>query len=375
MTCDEVKNHLLDFHDKTLDTPTMTRIATHLISCPPCAAEADGLADCIEQVATLPTVEVPIGFAQRVMAHVREIEKKPSLWQDWLLPLSRKLPLQVTALVLVSFIGLLLYQREEELTLNQASQKVTAVPPVQTATTPSETAPAAAVQKATQSKLAANLPVPAAQQIEPAAPRKSAPAPTNAQNLSDKKEAEARSEENPIARRRPIQVQEASSSRESGRFLGDTWGFSPVSPFGGIRQAAPRSLAPAREGFYIPMGERVADHEFVVRRRPVQRHDQDASSRSLKKSTEADGELRVAAPDPAAPAVSAVPKIEHIAEIRFYNVAPEHYEFFKQELAAEAIIESEAHPTSKENLPTDRQLLIKVTILPPALPESAPSSR
>jgi hypothetical protein len=371
MTCDEVKNHLLDFHEKALDTPTMTRIATHLISCPPCAAEADGLADCIEQVAALPTVEVPIGFAQRVMAHVREIEKKPSFWQDWLLPLSRKLPLQVTALVLVGFVGMLLYQREEELKLDQASQKVTVAPPFQTAARPTETAPAAALQEESQSKLAANLPVPAAPQIEPSTPRKSAPAPANEQNLSDKKEAEARSEENPVARRRPIQVQEASTAREAGRSLGDTSGFSPVSPFGGIRQAAPRSLPPARDTFYNPMGERVADHEFVVRRRFVQRRDQEASSRALKKSAESDGELRAAAPDPAVPAVSAAPKIEHFAEIRFYSVAPEHYEFFKQELAAEAIIESESSPAGKESLPTDRQLLIKVTVLPPALPESS----
>ncbi|HEX6801772.1 MAG TPA: hypothetical protein VF130_04780, partial [Candidatus Binatia bacterium] len=72
---------------------------------------------------------------------------------------------------------------------------------------------------------------------------------------------------------------------------------------------------------------------------------------------------------PAAPAPP-TPRIESIAEIRFYNVAPEHFEYFKKELASEAIIEAESKPAAKEkDAGFDRLLLIKVTILPPAVPE------
>jgi hypothetical protein len=84
------------------------------------------------------------------------------------------------------------------------------------------------------------------------------------------------------------------------------------------------------------------------------------------KSAEADSAARPAAPAPAPP------RIESIAEIRFYNVAPEHFEYFKKELASEAIIETEPKsPAAKEKEVAgfDRLLLIKVTILPPALPE------
>jgi hypothetical protein len=120
----------------------------------------------------------------------------------------------------------------------------------------------------------------------------------------------------------------------------------------------------------IPLGERVADYEFVVRRRPPQRHElgDSISAESTQKSAESDNVTRAAAP------ATAAPRIESIAEIRFYSVAPEHFEFFKKELASEAIVESEAKPAAKETEAAryDRQLLIKVTILPASAESAAP---
>ena len=83
MNCEEVANHFSDYLDQSLDTATMTRVATHIIACPLCRAESNEIADCIDQVASLPVLDPPIGFAQRVMAHVREVEEKPTVWQ-WL---------------------------------------------------------------------------------------------------------------------------------------------------------------------------------------------------------------------------------------------------------------------------------------------------
>jgi hypothetical protein len=141
-------------------------------------------------------------------------------------------------------------------------------------------------------------------------------------------------------------------------------------PLGGIRPAAPRSGTLALDRI-IPLGDRVTDHEFVVRRRPSLRRDlaEAVGMDSTLKSAETDSAARPATSAPA------TPRIESIAEIRFYNVAPEHFEYFKKELASEAIIEAESKPTAKEKevAEFDRLLLIKVTILPPALPEpSAP---
>jgi hypothetical protein len=170
-------------------------------------------------------------------------------------------------------------------------------------------------------------------------------------------------------------VQEVSNAREPGRLAGDAIGFGAGISLGALRQAAPRPAPASVERALSQLGERSADIEFVVRRRPPQRRDQaeGQSADSLGKSTEADSAPGIAARR-AAPATSAAPKIESIAELRFYSVALEHYELFKKELAAEAIVESESKFSAKEReavAQADRSLLIKVIILPPDF--SAPS--
>jgi hypothetical protein len=371
MNCEEVNSHLLEYLDKTLDTATMTRVATHVISCANCAVEAGELTDCIEQVSTLPMVDPPIGFAQRVMAHVRELEEKPTIWQRLFLPWSTRMPLQATALVVVGVIGIFLYQKDDQ--LKQSDSKNTLSDSVEPAKAESEAKPAVTFQSDQKEKFVANAPVEQAKRNAPAAP--SVALPSSNRIAAAKSEVEARLEEIPVAKRPPIQAQEVSNSREPGRFSGDATGFAPPMSLGGLRQAAPRS-APSTPSL-SPLGERSADIEFVVRRRPPQRRDQleSPSTDSLGKSTEADAAPSLAGRVGAA--ASAAPKIESIGEIRFYNVAPEHYEFFKKELANESIIESESKPVAKEKevLLADRQLLIKVTILPPAISEPSTPSR
>ncbi len=376
MNCEEVKNHLLEYLDKTLDTATTTRVATHLISCANCGAEAGELTDCIEQVATLPMVDPPIGFAQRVMAHVRELEEKPTIWQRLFLPWSQKVPLQAAALVMVGIIGIFLYQKDDQ--LKQADPTNMTLPAsAEPGNTATESKPAAAFRSDRQEKLAAQAPTEQTKRNEPTAKNKPVVLPSSDQVAFSKSEVDARSEEFKATKRPPIQAQEVSNPREPGRFFGDGAGFAPPIPFGGLRQTAPRSAPTATlERSQSPLGERSVDIEFVVRRRSPQRRDQaeSPSTDTLRKPVETDAAPGIAA-RPTAPA--AAPKIESIGEIRFYNVAPEHYEFFKKELANESIIESESKPAAKEKeiLLADRQLLIKVTILPPAISDSSTPAR
>jgi len=364
MICEEVKAHLLDYLDKTLDTPTMTRVATHLISCAPCGAEASELADCIDQVAALPALEPPLGFAQRVMAHVREIEVRPSLWERIFLPWShwtKKMPLQAGALLMVGIIGIVLYQKDDRLKTTEPTNR-----PLSASIEPGNASDESKLVDSRQTdkkkEPALQSPIALAKRAEPVPEKKPLSLPSSAPSQSAKNEVEARLEDTQILRRPPIQVQEASTMREPGRFSGDT-GFAPPMPLGGLR-SAPMAL-----DRIIPLGERVTDHEFVVRRRPRRDLAETVGMDSTLKSAETDSVARPAASAPA------TPRIESIAEIRFYNVAPEHFEYFKKELASEAIIEAESKPAAKEKEVAgfDRLLLIKVTILPPALPEpSAP---
>jgi hypothetical protein len=378
MNCEEVKAHLLDYLDKTLDTPTTTRVATHLISCAPCGAEASELADCMDQVTALPALDPPLGFAQRVMAHVREIEKRPTIWERLFMPWSnwtKWMPLQATALVMVGIIGIVLYQKDNRLKPTEPTNRTLSAS-VKPGTPSNESIPAVTNQTDKKKEAALQAPVALAKRAEQVAEKKQRSSPSSEQSQIAKREVEARSEETKISRRAPIQVQEAINMREPGRFSGEG-GFAPPMPLGGLRQAAPRPGTMALDRV-VPLGERVADYEFVVRRRPPQRRDQveSSSADALKKSTDEDTASGLAA-RPATPPPTA-PKIESIAEIRFYNVAPEHFEYFKKELASEAIIETEPKPPAakeKEIADLDRLLLIKVTILPPALPEPAAPPR
>ncbi len=171
-------------------------------------------------------------------------------------------------------------------------------------------------------------------------------------------------------RRPPLRVQEVTMARDSGAMFGDQYGFNFPLPgsFGGMRQASPRTVPLAMDQ-PMALGDRVADFEFIVRRRSPQRRDTIenlSSPRASQESLEADGSPSTPS-HPATPSSNGRARIESIAEIRFYNVAPEHFEIFKKELAAEANIESEPRVTAREVEAAkqgDRQLLVKVTILP-----------
>ena len=113
-----------------------------------------------------------------------------------------------------------------------------------------------------------------------------------------------------------------------------------------------------------------ADYEFVVRRRSLSRRDATANdgSASLRKRNE---NLEAASMternelDQSSASFTANP----VVEVRWYSVWPHHYQQFKNELASESIIQSETTPGKKESTSaakSDRQLMIKVVILPSA---------
>src|SRR5262252_632202 len=103
MNCEEVQPQLSDYLEKTLPSADLKIIEAHLSTCTSCRIETDYLAECIHQVASLPIVEPPIGFTQRVMARVREINERPSFWDRWIYPLRIKIPLQAAAVVVGIF--------------------------------------------------------------------------------------------------------------------------------------------------------------------------------------------------------------------------------------------------------------------------------
>jgi hypothetical protein len=112
MNCEEVQKYLSDFLDKSLDVERSQEVSDHLAVCLLCSEEIASLAECQRLVSGLPIVELPGGFTTRVMAHVREAARKPSLWERLFSPLRIKISLQATAVVLIAILATYIYQKE-----------------------------------------------------------------------------------------------------------------------------------------------------------------------------------------------------------------------------------------------------------------------
>jgi Putative zinc-finger/Predicted integral membrane protein (DUF2275) len=112
MNCEEVQAQLSDYLEKALPTADLKIIEAHLSACALCRMETDYLSECIHQVASLPIVDPPIGFTQRVMARVREINEKPGFWERWLFPLRIKIPLQAAAVLVVGILAVYVLKKE-----------------------------------------------------------------------------------------------------------------------------------------------------------------------------------------------------------------------------------------------------------------------
>ena len=373
MNCQEVESQLSGYLEKSLDAIRMKSVETHLVSCPFCRAEAHGLSDCIRQIADLPVLEPPAGFAQRVMAYAREIEIEPRRWQGLLTAFRSTVPIQAAAVALVAVLAVLLYQKDPRFKDSSVTELSAPHAPLQAeektsrgaASTPAADLGRTGTQDDNRTTRARSesIPKPIAQ-----APRQSASGnaltkdeATVSQSIpraQREKTAEARVD---APRRPPIQAQEVSTGRESSRPAADALGIGALS-----RQLFRDGPAASPERVLSPLSEPSADFEFIVRRRPPRSDQREgASGDAPHKRAEADAAIAAAAaqqgvPAPASPASS-------IVEIRWFTVAPHHFEQFRKELAAEAAIDSEktVAPAEKEfALKSGRELLIKVIILP-----------
>ena len=384
MNCQEAQLQLSGYLEKSLDAIRMKSVETHLSSCPFCRAELHALSDCIRQLADLPMLDVPRGFTQRVMAHAREIEVEPTAWQRLLAACKVTMPIQAAAMVLIGVLAVLLYQREDPrvryMAFTEAPSELVSTPtlplqaeektglqvedkqPVQPE--PSRPGDAGRKNDALTSSPPPRSRAQSRQTAESIALKDAAPAPESPTVAKTEKAQENSLETARVAtpRRRAIQAQEVSTGGATGRSsadaldMGAAIGALSRTPFPGAPYRTERALS--------PLSEPNADFEFVVRRRRPHERITQAQGASVNKPAEAD----VPASAPAAGEPSAADP-SNIVEIRWFTVAPEHYEYFRKDLAAEASIESERSTAAKERDPafkSSRELLIKVTIFQPA---------
>ncbi len=375
MTCAEVQLLLSEYIEKSLDTIRMKAVETHLLACSGCRAETEGLVDCIREISELPLLDPPIGFTQRVMAHVREIEGRPSRWRRVLAPFRIGAPIQATALVLVAVVAVFLYQKESQIRGNAVSPAIPSILPSQslsdrrandhpagkpeqsrasaepTSESPKRSsATASAIQSAVaevRRKAAAGT-----EQVKTKAPSPSSAEPSSAGDVKD-----------PVSRRGPIQAQEVATGIGGLQSSGDSFRFGP--PIGA--SARPGFFLPER--FLSPIAEPSADAEFIVRRRETQRQDQEGIARSEAARQNAENDIAPAIAKQSLASPSSSSLSVNFREIRWFSVPADQYEQFRKDLASEASIDSEKTigPSEKEFAQkSNRELLIKVIIVSPA---------
>jgi hypothetical protein len=381
MNCQEVQSELSNYLEKSLDSLRMKSIELHLLSCPLCREEADGILDCIEQMAGLPPVDPPAGFALRVMALVREIEFKPTLWQRLFPRLKIAVPMPAVAVVLVAVLAGFLYQKEAQI----RSEPELSVPTPQL---PSQEKPPSARDfaqpgmppqpGAKEAKRDIDSGIATARPSAPEARRKSvANSSLSKEQPPAALQPSAKTENNPVEfkdlpRRPPIQAQEVAAGRENFRSSGDALDIGPT--LGGSL----RSGIFAPDPLLSPITEPNADIEFIVRRRAGERSDQtdkasgnrSASGSLQRRRAEADIATSTATAKQA-DSVASAPPASSVTEIRWFTVPTERYDQFRKELAAEAAIESEKKTggmASELVAKSNRELLIKVIIVGPGEP-------
>lgn len=111
MNCGEAQKYFADLLDDSRDE-RLRKVNDHLTACARCKQELAALGACLQSVSGLPPVEPPVGFTARVMAEVRDVAHRTTVWQRLFLPLRIKLPLQATAVVLISVLAVFIYQKE-----------------------------------------------------------------------------------------------------------------------------------------------------------------------------------------------------------------------------------------------------------------------
>src|SRR5688500_5808025 len=149
MNCVEAQKHFADLLDHSRDE-RLRKVNDHLAACARCRQELAAVAACQRLVSALPPVEPPAGFTTRVMAEVRETAHRPNIWQRLFSPLQVKLPLQATAVILISVLAVFIYQKE-----SRQRESTTTVPPaspLQKQDEPDKLPPAAGRASAAESK-------------------------------------------------------------------------------------------------------------------------------------------------------------------------------------------------------------------------------
>lgn len=123
MTCDETRETLSAYLDEALAPDERSLVDAHLEGCAECRRELAALRGTVALLQRVEPARAPVGFVDRVVAAARPRPWYRRVADAVLLPLSVKLPVEATVVVMVGLLAVYLFERTPE--LQQAAREVT----------------------------------------------------------------------------------------------------------------------------------------------------------------------------------------------------------------------------------------------------------
>lgn len=115
MNCQEVKELFSDYLDHRLSPMNIALIHEHLKVCPGCSQEVAELRKTLSLIGSLEEIQTSPDFLGKVLRKIEREKRIRDLWSWFFEPIRVKVPLEITALLLVSVLGFYLYERSPEL--------------------------------------------------------------------------------------------------------------------------------------------------------------------------------------------------------------------------------------------------------------------
>lgn len=112
--CRDIENLLPLYAEGILSEAEKRAVAEHLSGCAACQRELACLQKAGKLVDDLSSVEEPPWFQQKIMARVREEARKKSFAKKWFYPLRMKIPVQVTAAIVIAVLAVYIYRSGDE---------------------------------------------------------------------------------------------------------------------------------------------------------------------------------------------------------------------------------------------------------------------
>jgi hypothetical protein len=121
MTCHDARESLSAYLDEALSADERRLVEAHLAGCPECARELERLRGTVALLHRVEPAHAPAGFVDRVVEAARPRPWYRRLLALAFLPLSAKLPVEATALVMVALLAVYLVERTP--TLKEAARE------------------------------------------------------------------------------------------------------------------------------------------------------------------------------------------------------------------------------------------------------------